>query len=180
MRLLLVELTRLRWRRAVLSLVLLSVLIPAFVAWGEIHNTRPYSQQEVSQAVEQARANAGGDRFFERQVRQCALGGLSPPRARTNGQRRSSRRSLQPNRQPGVVPSLDGHLVSEGLEPVRPDLDPVPARRHNDLHGPASPRPAHRHPGPVDEDVRLLRDVLQDDRPVGRPHPKHPCRQGHD
>ena len=72
MRLLLVELTRLRWRRAVLSLVLLSVLIPAFVAWGEIHNTRPYSQQEVSQAVEQARANAGGDRFFERQVRQCA------------------------------------------------------------------------------------------------------------
>ena len=72
MRLLLVELTRLRWRRAVLALVALSILIPAFVAWGEIHNTRPYSQQEVSKAVEQARANVGGDRFFERQVRQCA------------------------------------------------------------------------------------------------------------
>lgn len=72
MRLLLVELTRLRWRRAVLSLVVLSVLIPAFVAWGEIHNTRPYSQQEIDQATAQVKSEVEQDRFFERNVRQCA------------------------------------------------------------------------------------------------------------
>ena len=72
MRLLLVELTRLRWRRAVLALVALSILIPAFVAWGEIHNTRPYSQQEIERATAQVKEQVGGDKFFARQVRQCA------------------------------------------------------------------------------------------------------------
>jgi ABC-type transport system involved in multi-copper enzyme maturation permease subunit len=72
MRLLLVELTRLRWRRAVLALVALSILIPAFVAWGEIHNTRPYSQEEIARATEQVRADVESDRFFQRNVRQCA------------------------------------------------------------------------------------------------------------
>ena len=37
MRLVLLELTRLRWRRAVLALVALSILIPAFVAWYRAH-----------------------------------------------------------------------------------------------------------------------------------------------
>ena len=68
MRLLLVELTRLRWRRAVLALVALSILIPAFVAWGEIHNSRPYSQKEIDQATAQVSA----DKYFDRQVRRCA------------------------------------------------------------------------------------------------------------
>jgi ABC-type transport system involved in multi-copper enzyme maturation permease subunit len=72
MRLLLVELTRLRWRRAVLALVALSILIPAFVAWGEIHNTRPYSQSEIDQAISRVKADVGQDKYFERNVRQCA------------------------------------------------------------------------------------------------------------
>jgi len=72
MRLLLVELTRLRWRRAVLALVALSILIPAFVAWGEIHNTRPYTQQEIDRATSRVKAEVGQDKFFERNVRQCA------------------------------------------------------------------------------------------------------------
>lgn len=72
MRLLLVELTRLRWRRAVLALVALSILIPAFVAWGEIHNTRPYSQAEIDQATSRVKADVDQDKFFERNVRQCA------------------------------------------------------------------------------------------------------------
>jgi ABC-2 type transport system permease protein len=71
MTLLLVELTRLRWRRAVLALVALSILVPAFVAWGEIHNTRPYSQEEVSRATEQVRSDVENDRFFQRNIRQC-------------------------------------------------------------------------------------------------------------
>lgn len=71
MRPLAVELTRLRWRRAVLALVVLSILIPAFVAWGEIHNTRPYSQQEVDQATAAVKEQIGTEKFFERQVRQC-------------------------------------------------------------------------------------------------------------
>ena len=72
MRLLLVELTRVRWRRAVLALVALSILIPAFVAWGEIHNTRPYSQAEIDQATARVKADVGQDKFFERNARQCA------------------------------------------------------------------------------------------------------------
>lgn len=71
MKLLLVELTRLRWRRAVLALVVLSIVIPAFVAWGEIRNTRPYSQQEIDQAVAQVKGEAGQEQFFQRQVRSC-------------------------------------------------------------------------------------------------------------
>jgi hypothetical protein len=72
MRPLLVELTRLRWRRAVLALVALSILIPAFVAWGEIHNTRPYSQAEIDRAVSQVQSQVGEDKYFERNVRRCA------------------------------------------------------------------------------------------------------------
>lgn len=71
MRLLLVELTRLRWRRAVLALVALSILIPAFVAWGEIHNTRPYSQAEIDRAVSRVQAQVGEDEFVQREVRRC-------------------------------------------------------------------------------------------------------------
>ncbi len=71
MRLLLVELTRLRWRRAVLALVALSILIPAFVAWGEIHNTRPYSQAEIDRATSRVQSQVGEDQFFQREVRRC-------------------------------------------------------------------------------------------------------------
>lgn len=53
MRLLAVELTRLRWRRAVVVLLLGCVLLPALVWAGLAWNTRPVSDAELRQAQEQ-------------------------------------------------------------------------------------------------------------------------------
>ncbi|MBA2953177.1 ABC transporter permease subunit [Nocardioides sp. MAH-18] len=47
MRLVGVELTRLRWRRAVLALVLLAIVVPALIAASRIWATRPLSQDEL-------------------------------------------------------------------------------------------------------------------------------------
>lgn len=55
-RLLRVELTRLRWRRAVLLLVLLAVAIPAFIGAAQAWSTRPISPDEIAQV---AREQAG-------------------------------------------------------------------------------------------------------------------------
>ena len=56
MRLLGVELTRLRWRRAVLVLVVAAVAIPAFILGAVAWDTRPVSAAEVAAAEEQAAA----------------------------------------------------------------------------------------------------------------------------
>jgi hypothetical protein len=52
MRLLGVELTRMRWRRAVTVLLAASVLLPALVWAGLVWDTRPVSAEEVRQAKE--------------------------------------------------------------------------------------------------------------------------------
>lgn len=63
-RLLRVELTRLRWRRAVILLVLLAVAIPAFIGAAQAWSTRPVSDDEIAQV---ARDHAGEiDRCTER------------------------------------------------------------------------------------------------------------------
>lgn len=67
LRLLKVELTRLRWRRAVLVLIAASFLIPALVWATTVWNTRPYSQSEIDQARVTAQAQPG----FQREVRGC-------------------------------------------------------------------------------------------------------------
>jgi ABC-2 type transport system permease protein len=67
MRLLGVELTRLRWRRACLVLLAASVLVPAVIWAGTVWGTRPYSDAEVRQATEQAQAQQG----FDQEVRRC-------------------------------------------------------------------------------------------------------------
>jgi ABC-type transport system involved in multi-copper enzyme maturation permease subunit len=50
-RLLLVELTRLRWRRAVLILLVAAVVLPAVIAIARIWSTRPVSQSEIDTAT---------------------------------------------------------------------------------------------------------------------------------
>lgn len=51
-RLLRVELTRLRWRRAVVLLVLLAVAIPAFIGAAQARSTRPVSDEEIARVVQ--------------------------------------------------------------------------------------------------------------------------------
>lgn len=53
MRLLRIELTRLRWRRAVLMLAALSIIIPALIWAGMAWSTRPVSDADIAQAQEQ-------------------------------------------------------------------------------------------------------------------------------
>ncbi|WP_395659735.1 hypothetical protein [Nocardioides sp.] len=50
MRLLGVELTRLRWRRAVLLLLLLAVALPALVGVSRVWSTRPVTESEIASA----------------------------------------------------------------------------------------------------------------------------------
>ena len=57
-----VELTRLRWRRAVLVLLLLAIVIPALIAASRIWATRPVSADEIASVT---RASAG-------EIAQCA------------------------------------------------------------------------------------------------------------
>jgi ABC-2 type transport system permease protein len=67
MRLLGVELTRLRWRRACTVLLAASVLVPAVIWAGTVWGTRPYSEAEIQQATEQAQSQRG----FDRELRRC-------------------------------------------------------------------------------------------------------------
>ena len=67
LRLVRTELTRLRWRRAVLLLVAAAVVIPALVWATTVWNTRPYSEEDLRQAREQAMSQPG----FERELIRC-------------------------------------------------------------------------------------------------------------
>ncbi|GAW49647.1 MULTISPECIES: ABC transporter permease subunit [unclassified Nocardioides] len=51
-RLLLVELTRLRWRRAVLVLLIAAVVLPAVIALARIWSTRPVSESEIQSVID--------------------------------------------------------------------------------------------------------------------------------
>lgn len=66
-RLVTTELTRLRWRRAVLVLLAAAVFVPALIGIGTAWDSRSYSTEEIEQAYAQAREQPG----FEREVRVC-------------------------------------------------------------------------------------------------------------
>jgi hypothetical protein len=68
MRLLKVELTRLRWRRAVFVLLTVSVLLPALLWAGMAWNTRPVSDAEIREAKELVAQNA---EMNEQTLREC-------------------------------------------------------------------------------------------------------------
>lgn len=53
MRLLRIELTRLRWRRAILFLTAVSIIVPVLIWAGMAWNTRPVSSADIAQAEEQ-------------------------------------------------------------------------------------------------------------------------------
>lgn len=61
------ELTRLRWRRAVIALIAAAVVVPLLIAVGTAWETRPHSEAEITQAREQARTQPG----FDKEVRRC-------------------------------------------------------------------------------------------------------------
>lgn len=67
-RLLTVELTRLRWRRAVLILLSACFLVPALVWWGVQHDTRPVSGEERAQVQAQIDANL---QAMQGEIQQC-------------------------------------------------------------------------------------------------------------
>lgn len=66
-RLLRTELTRLRWRRAVIILVAASFALTALIGFTTIWNTRPISADERSQAIETARQ----DPNFQQMLQDC-------------------------------------------------------------------------------------------------------------
>jgi hypothetical protein len=69
-RLLGVELTRLRWRRAVLVLLAACVVVPALIFAATAWNTRPVSDAELQQAQQQVDALTQGH-GYAREVRIC-------------------------------------------------------------------------------------------------------------
>jgi len=77
MRLFTVELTRLRWRRAVIVLVACCFLVPALIWAGLAWNTRPYSADEL------AGLKADTQRMFDSQISDCEAHpeAFFPPRA---------------------------------------------------------------------------------------------------
>jgi len=80
-RLLRVELTRLRWRRAVLLLVALAVLIPTVIFGATVWNTRPVSAGDLERAqqlVEQETQSPGLQRELQRCVAHPRQYGLDP------------------------------------------------------------------------------------------------------
>lgn len=66
-RLVLTELTRLRWRRAVVVLVAACVLLPLLIGLGTVWDTRPYSPADLAEGRAQAASQPG----FAEEVRAC-------------------------------------------------------------------------------------------------------------
>lgn len=69
-RLLRVELTRLRWRRAILALTAVAVLVPAVVFVAVAWNTRPVSEAEL-QRVERQIAEEAAQPYIQRELQKC-------------------------------------------------------------------------------------------------------------
>src|SRR5688572_30514820 len=59
MRLLVVELTRLRLRRAIVVLLLACIAVPAILLAGYAWSTRPLGEAEIAEAKQMAAADAG-------------------------------------------------------------------------------------------------------------------------
>jgi ABC-2 type transport system permease protein len=82
MRLLGVELTRLRWRRAIRVLLAACVLVPALFLAVTAWDTRPVSHQELQHAQQQV-DRARNDPGFQRELRRCehrpGRFGVQPP-----------------------------------------------------------------------------------------------------
>lgn len=70
MRLLLVELTRLRWRRAILLLLVACVVAPLVLLVGQAWNTRSFSEADIAEAKDMA-AQEMSQPYLEEQIADC-------------------------------------------------------------------------------------------------------------
>jgi ABC-2 type transport system permease protein len=70
-RLLVVELTRLRWRRAVLVLLGACVVVPTVILAVTAWNTRPVSEADLQHAQEQVDQMRRSDHSFDRTIERC-------------------------------------------------------------------------------------------------------------
>ncbi|WP_148615117.1 hypothetical protein [Nocardioides rubriscoriae] len=90
-RLLRVELTRLRWRRAVLLLVAAAIVIPTIILAARAYETRPVSDADRADAQEQADVELG---FQREQIERCLQAprqfGIAPDNAERQCERRLS------------------------------------------------------------------------------------------
>lgn len=66
-RLLGVELTRLRWRRAVIALLIACFVIPGLIFAGTVWDSRPYSQAEIDNSVAQIQSEP----WFQKELTRC-------------------------------------------------------------------------------------------------------------
>lgn len=108
-RLLRVELTRLRWRRAVLLLVLAAIIIPTLVLAARVYGTRPFSDADRAAAEVQADQERG---FMQAQVDQCLQ---NPRRFRVD----PDRAERQCARQLVYPVDADNYLYREQLRVAR-------------------------------------------------------------
>lgn len=90
-RLVRVELTRLRWRRAVLLLVAAAIVIPTIILAARVYETRPVSDADRAEAQQLADQELG---FQREQIEQCLRAprqfGIAPDNAERQCQRRLS------------------------------------------------------------------------------------------
>lgn len=70
MRLLLVELTRLRWRRAILLLLVACFVVPLVLLVAQAWNTRPFSEADIAAAKDMA-AQEMSQPYLEEQIADC-------------------------------------------------------------------------------------------------------------
>ncbi|RYB89050.1 hypothetical protein EUA06_18285 [Nocardioides glacieisoli] len=68
--LLLVELTRLRWRRAVVVLLVACLLVPVAICLGAAWNTRPFSDADVAEAERLAQFEADQP-YIQQEIERC-------------------------------------------------------------------------------------------------------------
>ncbi|CUR55691.1 membrane hypothetical protein [metagenome] len=112
MRLLQVEITRLRWRRAVVILLAACVLVPAVIFAGLAWNTRPVSDSDRADAQAQVDAEAQQP-YVQKELKRC----LKNP-----GRYGVDQDDLEGSCEQMVLPQLEWYLYREQLD-VRHEID---------------------------------------------------------
>ena len=113
-RLVLLELTRLRWRRAVLLLLAACVLVPAVILGLHAWETRPVSDADLAQAQQQLDRDLA-DPGYQRQVERC--------------EQRPERYGVEPDGCAEMMgPQLEWYLYREVLDVQERGHAPSPRR----------------------------------------------------
>ncbi len=102
-----VELTRLRWRRAIVVLLAASVVVPLIFLASVVYNTRPFSDADVAQA--QAQVDADTEDYGLEEVASCVK------RPGRYGVSRGAD-DVQAQCEDMVLPQLDNYLYRDELD----------------------------------------------------------------